>query len=591
MRQWGPCLEFLTRWALMADWGDSLSLTLDKLGRAPSLKAAGPTGTPVQLATRSWNQSGALTSLDHQVNVFSSPTWSPLTFDRLDAIDSVGGALVWFWLRQDGATAVADTLRDSVTYDGWNRVQRWKEWSSAGGGAAVTRDYTFDPTGNLFGGGGLLYDSTTGRLKKEAGGGLLTYDRAGNLTAKLGAGVTYGYDALERLVSVRQGGVLIVRYGYDVAGRRIAKRVYSGATGGTVGYLRMVYAGNQVAFETDSNNTGLATIYTWGPGVDHLVAMTVGTTPYTVVTDALGSVRALVRRQDGSWAGRLRYDPYGQLIDSAGPQPTLRYRWTGREWDAETGFYFHRSRYYDPGVGRFVQEDPIGYAGGGNLYAYVNGDVLQARDPDGLTKDATWAYLGWNAMCLGVDICFGDGGEVPLLTGGATYGQRQANALMAWAASSSIRYDAWVIIRSGSITTTSEGMEEVLYDCAKNLACAQAIVTIVLEVRISVTINWGDPRSIDVKARFGATEVTFWEATGVLISARILIDKADIQKENRVMGEVITHEFGHVIDQYYTNAVIYRSLGRTKQENYTSWWNDYYTACAAAAPSCQYGYR
>ncbi|MBK9067356.1 MAG: hypothetical protein IPL76_10845 [Gemmatimonadetes bacterium] len=35
---------------------------------------------------------------------------------------------------------------------------------------------------------------------------------------------------------------------------------------------------------------------------------------------------------------------------------TLRYRWTGREWDAETGWYFHRARYYDPGQRRFVQE-------------------------------------------------------------------------------------------------------------------------------------------------------------------------------------------------------------------------------------------
>ncbi len=367
----------------IADRGDSLGLTLDKQGRAPSLMMRGPSGTPIQMSTLSWNPSGGLTSLDHQVNVFGTPNWSPLQFDREDAIDSVGGALVWFWHQQDSANATGATFRDSVTYDGWSRVQRWKEFFTAGSGAMVTRDYSFDPMGNLFGGGGLLYDSTTNRLKKEATGGFLTYDRAGNLTAKLGTGVTYGYDALERLVSVRQGAVLIARYGYDVAGRRIAKRVYSTATGGTAGYLRMVYAGNQVAFETDSNNTALATIYTWGPGVDNLVAVQVGGTQYTVVTDALGSVRALVRRSDGAGMGRLRYDPYGQLIDSAGPQPVLRYRWTGREWDAETGFYFHRSRYYDPGVGRFVQEDQIGYAGGGNLYAYVNGNVLQARDPGG----------------------------------------------------------------------------------------------------------------------------------------------------------------------------------------------------------------
>ena len=118
-----------------------------------------------------------------------------------------------------------------------------------------------------------------------------------------------------------------------------------------MGYLRMGYAGGQVAFETDSAAAGAPTvIYTWGPGVDQLVGVRVGGTDYGVITDPLGSVRALVRRSDGSWAGRLSYAPYGELLDSAGPQPALRYRWTGREWDAETGFYFHRTRYYDPGV-------------------------------------------------------------------------------------------------------------------------------------------------------------------------------------------------------------------------------------------------
>ncbi len=182
---------------------------------------------------------------------------------------------------------------------------------------------------------------------------------------------------------MRHGGVLIARYGYDVVGRRIVKRVYSGATGGTVGYLRMVYAGSQVSFETDSANTSLSTIYTWGPGVDNLVAVRVAGTTYAAVTDGLGSVRAFIRQADGAWVGRLTYDPYGQLLDSAGTLPAGRYRWTGREYDAETGLYFHRSRFYDPAAGRFVQEDPLGYAGADNPYAYVAGDVLQSRDPMG----------------------------------------------------------------------------------------------------------------------------------------------------------------------------------------------------------------
>jgi RHS repeat-associated protein len=93
-----------------------------------------------------------------------------------------------------------------------------------------------------------------------------------------------------------------------------------------------------------------------------------------------------------------RFTPYGalQARDSAGAIPTLRYQWTGREYDAETGNYFHRSRYYDPGAKRFVQEDRIGFNGGPNLFQYVAGQPLRGRDPFG--NDLCWfgiVYVGY----------------------------------------------------------------------------------------------------------------------------------------------------------------------------------------------------
>ncbi|MBK6423792.1 MAG: RHS repeat-associated core domain-containing protein [Gemmatimonadetes bacterium] len=91
---------------------------------------------------------------------------------------------------------------------------------------------------------------------------------------------------------------------------------------------------------------------------------------YYVATDKLGSVHQIIKR-DGTWVRTYGYTPYGSVAANAGSGVTLRYRWTGREWDAETGWYFHRARYYDPGQRRFVQEDPAGVAGGENLYAYV----------------------------------------------------------------------------------------------------------------------------------------------------------------------------------------------------------------------------
>ncbi len=96
-------------------------------------------------------------------------------------------------------------------------------------------------------------------------------------------------------------------------------------------------------------------------------------------------MRGLVQR-DGTWVWSQRFGPYGRVLVTSGPGPgfALRYAWTGREYDAETGWYFFRARYFDPAVRRFVQEDPLGYGGGVNVYAYVGGGPLEARDPSGL---------------------------------------------------------------------------------------------------------------------------------------------------------------------------------------------------------------
>jgi len=64
------------------------------------------------------------------------------------------------------------------------------------------------------------------------------------------------------------------------------------------------------------------------------------------------------------------------------------------------GFYYMRARYYDPEVGRFVSEDPIGFDGGLNLYAYVGGNPISAVDPTGLelriyNRPVTAAPLSW----------------------------------------------------------------------------------------------------------------------------------------------------------------------------------------------------
>lgn len=55
---------------------------------------------------------------------------------------------------------------------------------------------------------------------------------------------------------------------------------------------------------------------------------------------------------------------------------------TGRE-DGGSGLMYYRARYYDPVIGRFVSEDPLGFAAGVNFYNYVGGDPVNANDPMG----------------------------------------------------------------------------------------------------------------------------------------------------------------------------------------------------------------
>jgi RHS repeat-associated protein len=78
----------------------------------------------------------------------------------------------------------------------------------------------------------------------------------------------------------------------------------------------------------------------------------------------------------------LSFDSFG---NSSGSSRT-RYSYTGRERDPDTGQLYYRSRFYDPQVGRFISEDPIGFEGGWNFYAYVGNNPTNWRDPLGLKQ-------------------------------------------------------------------------------------------------------------------------------------------------------------------------------------------------------------
>ena len=77
------------------------------------------------------------------------------------------------------------------------------------------------------------------------------------------------------------------------------------------------------------------------------------------------------------------YATNGEATLSSNNQITSNLRFPGQYYDSESGLYYNTRRYYDPRIGRYITQDPIGFNGGLNLYNYVDGDPFNQIDPTG----------------------------------------------------------------------------------------------------------------------------------------------------------------------------------------------------------------
>jgi RHS repeat-associated protein len=224
------------------------------------------------------------------------------------------------------------------------------------------------------------------------------YDANGNLISDSqpnGNSVQYTWDFENRLAQAAMNsslGSTTVTYKYDALGRRIQRATLPGEGGeellggGPTSFgvtTNFTYDGQDVVRDLNSDGS-VAAEYLNGPGIDNKIRQTDSSNGALYFTqDHLGSTRALTNAA-GNVVANWTYDSFGNA-DGPGPLAYTRYRYTGREIDADTGLYYYRARWYDSQVGRFITEDPIGFRGGDvNLYGYVWQNPLNFRDPRGL---------------------------------------------------------------------------------------------------------------------------------------------------------------------------------------------------------------
>ena len=366
-------------------------------------------------------------------------------------IDPIGVVVGWTYNDDDQLTYydLASRQDEALTRDGVGRVIRNTTWhttnftfdglgrlthSTSTHGAPSSDEFWYDAAGNRDRDErwDMSYDAAGKLVSKESGGCLLRYryNLNGDQTEQYWDGNPCGdtkrvstYDPAGRMTQLETWPAVCGTnqppcyqprtFWYDGLGRRILMRAdsASGATSsGEQGLWRYWWIDDNVFVKTfntpvageedrdwpsirrasdDTVSTGEWFFY--APGADNLLGsiapLLARTRRHLFVRDYRGSV-IQTTYEDGQALGISAdwYQPFGGQSTGSTAKATEP-GYNGHE--SAGGLIYMRNRWYDPNSGRFTQQDPIGFAGGSNLYGYTGGDPVNYSDPFGLCpKDA-----------------------------------------------------------------------------------------------------------------------------------------------------------------------------------------------------------
>ncbi|HWN96203.1 MAG TPA: RHS repeat-associated core domain-containing protein, partial [Methylomirabilota bacterium] len=251
---------------------------------------------------------------------------------------------------------------------------------------------------------------------------IFRYDADGNMTNDGRWELTWdGENRLTGLRSMTGAPVASsnrLTFAYDAKGRRISKvteTFVSGAWSITLSN-RFVYDDWNLLAELNATNNAVINSFMWGLDLSGtmqgaggvggpLGITTTNAGTHFVGYDGNGNVAVLVSANSGTATANYEYDPFGNVLRATGPMALLNpFRFSTKYVDDESGFNYYGYRFYNALVGRWLNRDPIGEAGGVNLYCQIVNNPVTRFDPYGLTDwgdviegwwDAAWNTFDW----------------------------------------------------------------------------------------------------------------------------------------------------------------------------------------------------
>lgn len=290
-------------------------------------------------------------------------------------------------------------LQTSFTYDALNRLVNIT--NKKGTSLLSEYSYSYDDNGNII--------SKTETINQIMQTFSYTYDvlnRLLTISRPDGSTASYTYDLKGNRLTLQDSSANVsfsdTSYMYDLFNRLTSVTAGSGTTSFSYDPNNLRYkkvsptqtvqyhynASGQVISESDGNNTVTAN-YIRG---DRLLAKKdVGTSNmYYYLYNGHGDVVQIVDT-NGTIVNQYQYDEWG-TITSKTEGISNSFKYAGEQYDDETGLYYLRARYYDPSMGRFINEDtyegqinnPLSL----NLYTYVENNPLIYIDPTGNYKES-----------------------------------------------------------------------------------------------------------------------------------------------------------------------------------------------------------